>query len=106
MVTDYIVVLGSASGPVVQYHPVLRLPGSEICDVDWGPVDTSMASVPTAVLTTTDGRQEVLDLGGRVAPDCAVQMVSYRRLLGASSTLSVCSPAAGVEDGHSTHIQY
>jgi len=80
VLTDYSLVFVSIAEPAAQYQPMLQLPWIEIRAVDWGPVDTSVSSLPTAVMTTKDGRQEVFDLGGRVAPAGAEPTVSYRQL--------------------------
>ena len=78
VLTDYSLVFVSIVEPAAHYRPMLQLPWIEIQDVDFGPVDTS--SLPTAVLTIKDGRQEVFDLGGRVAPPGAVPTVAYQQL--------------------------
>jgi len=80
VLTDYSLLFVSKTESAAQYRPMLQLPGIEIRAVDWGPVDTSESSLPTAVLTINDGRQEVFDLGGRVAPAGAEPTVSYRQL--------------------------
>ena len=80
VLTDYSLVFVSIAEPAVQYRPMLQLPWIEIRDADYGPIDTSLSTLPTAVLTIKDGRQEVFDLGGRVAPPGAVPTVSYQQL--------------------------
>ena len=80
VLTDYSLAFVSMMVPSAQYRPMLQLPGIEIRSVDWGPVDASASSLPTAVLTTKDGRKEVFDLGGRVAPAGAEPTVPYRQL--------------------------
>jgi hypothetical protein len=80
VLTDYSLVFVSIVEPAAHYRPKLQLPWIEIRDADFGPVDTSVSSLPTAVLTIKDGRQEVFDLGGRLAPPGAVPTISYQQL--------------------------
>jgi hypothetical protein len=80
VLTEYDLVFVSMAGAAAEYRPLLRLPWIGIRDVELGAVDTSVSSLPTAVLTLDGGRQEVFDLGGTVAPPGAVPAVSYQRL--------------------------